>query len=60
MLQARPQQWRLLFIFHVHVFALILAAVMKWDPAATEAQIKSAAADHLKHAPGRVGGGGYK
>ena len=41
-------------------FALIVDAVMKWDPAATEAQIKSAASDHLKHAPGRVGGGGYK
>lgn len=42
------------------LFSAIKAAVMKWDPAATEAQIKSAAADHLKHAPGRVGGGGYK
>ncbi|XP_067285873.1 uncharacterized protein [Pseudorasbora parva] len=42
------------------LFSAIKAAVMKWDTAATEAQIKSAAADHLKHAPGRVGGGGYK
>ncbi|XP_077065753.1 uncharacterized protein LOC143718616 [Siphateles boraxobius] len=42
------------------LFSAIKAAVMKWDPAATEAQIKSAAADHLKHAPGRVGGGGFK
>ncbi|XP_031155855.1 uncharacterized protein LOC116049943 isoform X6 [Sander lucioperca] len=42
------------------LFSAIKAAVMKWDAAATEAQIKSAASDHLKHAPGRVGGGGYK
>ncbi|XP_048013565.1 uncharacterized protein LOC125254630 isoform X10 [Megalobrama amblycephala] len=41
------------------VFSAIKAAVMKWDAAATEAQIKSSAADHLKHAPGRLGGGGY-
>jgi len=60
LLQAKPQQWRLyLFILHVDFFALIVAAVMKWDAAATETQIKSAAADHLKHAPGRLGGGGY-
>ena len=47
-------------LFYIGFFALIVAAVMKWDAAATEAQIKSAASDHLKHAPGRVGGGGYK
>ncbi|XP_051772027.1 uncharacterized protein LOC127524515 isoform X3 [Ctenopharyngodon idella] len=41
------------------LFSAIKAAVMKWDAAATETQIKSAAADHLKHAPGRLGGGGY-
>lgn len=32
---------------------------MKWDKEATEATIKHHAAEHLKHAPGRKGGGGH-
>ncbi|XP_049454812.1 uncharacterized protein LOC125902480 isoform X26 [Epinephelus fuscoguttatus] len=41
-----------------NLFSAIKAAVMKWDQSATEAAIRAAAGDHLKHAPGRVGGGG--
>ncbi len=37
----------------------LAAAVMKWDKEATEATIKHHAAEHLKHAPGRKGGGGH-
>ncbi|KAJ7992789.1 hypothetical protein DPEC_G00282340 [Dallia pectoralis] len=40
-------------------FEAIKAAVMKWDKDATEASIKHHAAEHLKHAPGRKGGGGH-
>ncbi|XP_056601259.1 serine/threonine-protein kinase fray2-like isoform X3 [Triplophysa dalaica] len=40
-------------------FEAIKAAVMKWDKEATEATIKHHAAEHLKHAPGRKGGGGH-
>ncbi len=32
---------------------------MKWHKEATEATIKHHAAEHLKHAPGRKGGGGH-
>lgn len=37
----------------------LAAAVVKWDKEATEATIKHHAAEHLKHAPGRTGGGGH-
>lgn len=52
----------LLFIYYHYnlLFVYFVAAVMKWDQSATEAAIRAAAGDHLKHAPGRVGGGGYK
>ncbi|KAI7806095.1 uncharacterized protein LOC130559005 isoform X2 [Triplophysa rosa] len=40
-------------------FEAFKAAVMKWDKEATEATIKHHAAEHLKHAPGRKGGGGH-
>ncbi|KAF1377970.1 hypothetical protein PFLUV_G00206340, partial [Perca fluviatilis] len=40
-------------------FEAIKAAVMQWDKEATEATIKHHAAEHLKHAPGRKGGGGH-
>ncbi|XP_052439604.1 uncharacterized protein LOC127978758 [Carassius gibelio] len=40
-------------------YEAINAAVMKWDKDATEATIKHHAAEHLKHAPGRKGGGGH-
>ena len=33
---------------------------MKWDKEAKEATIKNHAEEHLKHAPGRKGGGGHK
>ncbi|XP_049335990.1 uncharacterized protein LOC103026496 isoform X1 [Astyanax mexicanus] len=42
-----------------NIYEAIRAAVMKWDKEATEAAIKHHAADHLKHAPGRKGGGGH-
>ncbi|KAF4109299.1 uncharacterized protein LOC131546498 isoform X2 [Onychostoma macrolepis] len=40
-------------------YEAINAAVMKWDRDTTEATIKFHAAEHLKHAPGRKGGGGH-
>lgn len=52
------------FLFSLHICNFcfcsnLAAAVMKWDKEATEATIKHHAAEHLKHAPGRKGGGGH-
>ena len=51
---------RLLWLsFNFCFCSTLAAAVMKWDKEATEATIKNHAAEHLKHAPGRKGGGGH-
>ncbi|KAM9431950.1 uncharacterized protein Hap1MRO34_002906 [Clarias gariepinus] len=35
-------------------------AVKRWSANATDSEIEAPMAEHLKHAPGRAGGGGYK
>ncbi|XP_076600095.1 uncharacterized protein LOC143328691 [Chaetodon auriga] len=42
------------------LYQVVIAAVKSWSQKATEHDISHAVADHLKHAPGRSGGGGYK
>lgn len=51
--------WFSLHICNFCFCSSLAAAVMKWDKDATEATIKHHAAEHLKHAPGRKGGGGH-
>lgn len=42
------------------LYNIIQDAVKRWSPNATDLEIDVAMAEHLKHAPGRAGGGGYK
>ncbi|XP_058605511.1 uncharacterized protein LOC131523268 [Onychostoma macrolepis] len=42
------------------LYNLIQDAVKRWNPNLTESEIDGAMAEHLKHGPGRAGGGGYK
>ncbi|KAK7149229.1 hypothetical protein R3I94_008753 [Phoxinus phoxinus] len=42
------------------LYHVIQDAVKRWSPNSTESEIDAAMAEHLKHAPGRAGGGGYK
>ncbi|XP_076592755.1 uncharacterized protein LOC143324285 [Chaetodon auriga] len=42
------------------LYQVVIAAVKSWSQKATEHDISHAVADHLKHAPGHSGGGGYK
>ncbi|ROL41862.1 hypothetical protein DPX16_3490 [Anabarilius grahami] len=40
-------------------FGILVEGIMKFDSAATEEYIKMNVAEHLKHAPQRLGGGGF-
>lgn len=42
-----------------NVFLSFTDAVKRWDKKATEHDVQIAVSHHLKHAPGRSGGGGY-
>ena len=46
--------------FFKEIYSLPLDAVKRWSPNATDSEIDAAMAEHLKRAPGRAGGGGYK
>ncbi|KAG5263269.1 hypothetical protein AALO_G00262970 [Alosa alosa] len=41
------------------VYRAIQEGLMKFDPTATEENIKANVSEHLKHAPQRRGGGGF-
>ena len=41
------------------LFSACAEGLMKFDATATEENIKAIVAEHLKHAPQRLGGGGF-
>ncbi len=50
----------MLFFFTAKKTAKIQYTFKRWSPNPRDSDIDAALAEHLNHAPGRAGGGGYK